>query len=1090
MAVAALVIAVVAIAAFRAYRSARQSADDEFIRLSHMGKNYYDKGEAQKAVSSFQQALALNPTHPEVHLNLANAYLLANQPEQAVSQAQAVLELDRNSAAAYYLLGCAHLRLGHAEAALQALQQSQQIDPAVTALNFQLGLAHDRLGHAEDAIKEFQTVIKFAPEHPAAHYRLSQLFLRAGRRDEAAQALERHRELTANKPAVSDPAVFERCQHTEVRLAVPLERPDSQGIPVVFTDVTASALPEGARYSGPVGVIDFNHDGRNSLFVREGDAFRLLINSNGVFQPQEQDFPGPAGARFHQCLVGDLQNDRFEDIVVLGDQGTLVFKFLTNATISEVSRFANLNKVGARAGALVDLDLTGKLDLLSLAPDGQNGRFSRNLGNFYFVDKTATSGLPARLTGARQVVLEDWNNDDLIDVFITRSNAPPLLLLKQRGGPLVETNLTADWPAGALAIGDLNNDLRPDALIGSSDALTCIFNGLKERTSIPLGGVSLNALQLVDYDNDGWLDVLAAGERLRIWRNLGPGGFRETSRELGLAQNMPVEFVSAADFDHDGDTDLLLAGMTPGLRLLRNDGGHAHRQIKVRLLGTRSNASGLGVRIELAAGGFRTSRTATQWPFEIGVGRHEQIDSLNVRWFDVPLNSVDVKVEPTKILDLLELQFQQTGSCPYLYAWDGQRFRFVTDLLGGSPLGLPLAENRFIEADPEEYVWIGNEAAFLPREGSYVLQITEELREVLYLDEAKLVVVDHPAGTEVYPTSKLLPSKPFPPHEIVTLHNPRPLRHALDQNGTDVTASLLKADGKRVSPARLRVPQLRGLAEPHSVTLDFGPLPVERPLVLALTGWLRFGGGTANIAASHHPDLPFPFPRLEVETARGEWQPVDVVAGAPAGKTKRMILDLAGKLPSGSRRLRLSAAFEIHWDCLALYERRAGPDTHVIKLTPDRTDLHWRGFSEHQDLPWHFPLTPNYDQISSSAKWRITPMGWCTRYGAVDELLAVGDNALVLLNGGDELTLSFATDRLPPKAPGMVRDFFLYTVGWDKDADFHCRLGWLIEPLPWNGMDDQRYGHQPRPAFANDDWMQKYNTRWVGPHTLARTKQE
>src|SRR6185436_19471555 len=120
--------------------------------------------------------------------------------------------------------------------------------------------------------------------------------------------------------------------------------------------------------------------------------------------------------------------------------------------------------------------------------------------------------------------------------------------------------------------------------------------------------------------------------------------------------------------------------------------------------------------------------------------------------------------------------------------------------------------------------------------------------------------------------------------------------------GADVTAALRAMDGQKVSPARLRAPQLRGLAEPHGVILDFGPLPGERPLVLALTGWLRFGGGMANIAASHNPSLPYPFPRLEAETGDGRWVPVDVRVGVPAGKTKTILVDLAGKLPAGVRR--------------------------------------------------------------------------------------------------------------------------------------------------------------------------------------------
>jgi hypothetical protein len=104
----------------------------------------------------------------------------------------------------------------------------------------------------------------------------------------------------------------------------------------------------------------------------------------------------------------------------------------------------------------------------------------------------------------------------------------------------------------------------------------------------------------------------------------------------------------------------------------------------------------------------------------------------------------------------------------------------------------------------------------------------------------------------------------------------------------------------------------------------------------------------------------------------------------------------------------------------------------------------------------------------------------------VDELITAKDNALVLLNGGDELTLAFAMDRLPPKQPGFDREFFFYSVGWDKDSDFHVASGTTVGPLPFHGMDDQRYGSQERPAMDNDDWMRKYNTRWVGPQTLTR----
>jgi Tfp pilus assembly protein PilF len=1066
---------------------------DPFTRLSNLGKSQLEAGDANKAVDLFGQALALNPTLPEAQLNLANAFLLANQADKAIAQAKNVLLVDPNSAAAYYIIGCAWLRLGKAEEALQALQQSHQIDPAVTALNFQLGLAHERLGHNDEATQQFQTVIEFEPEHPAAHYRLSQLLLRAGRQAEAAEELKKHQDILARKPGfASDVAVFERCKHTQARLPFKLEQPLAAGVKVTFSDATASLVPNAGAFHGPMGVIDFAHDGRNSLLVGEGVGFRLLVNSNGVFVPQGGFLSGITGANYSQVLVGDLQNDQTEDVVVLSDKGSHVFKFTTNGVVSDMTRASGFAELSAIAGALLDFDYTGKLGLLALTAEGKGVRAFRNLSSpfaMYFSENNVTSGLPASVVGARHLVLEDWNNDELMDVAITRDGQPPLVFARERGGPFVATNLGAAWPANAvLATGDLNNDSLADVVTAGAGALQIIFGGGKPAARLAADGVTATHLALVDYDNDGWLDIVAIGNGVRAWRNRGEAGFSETTKELGFDKlgSGKVLFIAAADFDGDCDTDLALAMEGAGLKLFRNEGGNANHQLKLRLAGRRSNASGLGVRYEVSAGGLRAWRTVKQLPIEIGVGKHAQVDSVAVRWSDGFVNNDEIKVSQCLVLALEEIE-RPTGSCPYLYAWDGGRFRFVTDLLGASPLGLRVTDTRFIDADPAEYVWLGDEAMFPPRDSAYVLQITEELREVLYLDEARLVIVDHPPDTEIHTTGKLRPGKPFPPHELLTLHRRHPLLHAVNQQGMDVTALLAETDGKLVSPTKLRSPQLRGLAEPHGVTLDFGRLDAGRPLVLALTGWLRFGGGMANVGAAHTPGLPFPFPTLEAEVD-GNWMPVDVVVGAPAGKTKTIVVDLSGKLQAGTRRLRLSAAFEIHWDRIALFEKRDNSETRVTTLGASKSDLHWRGYSEFEPWPWYRPLTPRYTNVKQIADWTITPTGWCTRYGAVDELIAASDNALALLNGGDELTLSFAAASLPPKAPGNRRDFFLYTVGWDKDADFHCELGWQVEPLPWHGMNDQLYGRQPRPTFSNDDWMRRFNTRWVGPYTLTRGK--
>ncbi|MFO1511820.1 MAG: FG-GAP-like repeat-containing protein [Verrucomicrobiota bacterium] len=1057
---------------------------DGFTRAMIRGNGYLENGDATNAVSTYLQAVRLAPESLDARLNLANAYLLAGESPGAIAQCQQAIALDHNSAAAYYLMGCAYLRQNQPEPAFQAFQQSEQIDPAVTALNFQLGLAQAALGHLPDAIGQFETVVRFEPEHPSAHYQLSQLYQREGRADDVARELQKHQEILAKRPPdASGPAAFERCKYTQPRIAFVLEQPDHRGISVHFVNATATAFAHASDYRAPLAVLDFNHDGRNSLFVREGDkGFRVLDNQNGRFEPLSEPLPGQAGAVYRRALVGDVNNDRFEDVIVLGEQASHAFKFATNGQVREITSFAGLKNLKARDGLLADLDFTGRLDLLAVSTDGSGLILYQNLGNFYFQNNT-NAGLPASVNGAEQVAAEDWSNEDVPGVFVARTGKPPLFFPKQRAGSFVVTKTPSDWPSGGcLATGDLNNDLRTDLVVAGDRNLEIVFGGQTNRTRISLEGRQVKEILLVDYDNDGWLDLIAYGNGLRVWRNEGTRGFVEVTKDLGLDKISAVDALVAADFDNDGDTDLMLSGPS-GLEFWRNDGGNANRQLKLRLVGNRSNASALGMRVELATGNWRAIRTLRQPPLEIGVGQYNKIDALRIRGFDTASSLVDVPVQ-TNQLTVDELTVP-TGSCPYLYAWNGERFHFVTDILGAAPLGLPVSKTRYIEADPEEYLALGNENKFLPKAGHYEIRITEELREVLYLDGAKLVVVDHPPGTLVCPTSKLVPGRPFVPHELWTVRPFASLKQAVRSDGLDVTKALTQTDSEMVSPVRLREPQLRGLAEPFAVTMDFGELRSELPLVLVMTGWLRFGGGMANVAASLDPNLPFPFPTLEAESSDGLWTKVDVVVGAPSGKTKTILVDLEHKLPPGTRRLRLTTAFEIHWDSALLAEKVSAEKNHPAVLAPDQSDLHWRGFSQFMPLPDWLPLTPDYDRVQPNPPWRRTPSGWCTRYGPVDELTAKSDDALVLLNGGDELALSFKADRLPAKPAGYVRDFYLYVVGWDKDADFHVGQGWRVEPLPFRGMDDQKYDQQSSPA-SDEDWVKKYNTRWVGPMILSK----
>lgn len=1073
------------------------SPSAEFFSLMNAGRNFLNQGDATNALALYKKAEAIFPNDPDLRLNLANCHLLSGAATEAIREADEALKMDLNSAAAWFVKGSACLRLSKPEEAAKALENVQRIDPGDTAALFQLGRARMELKQWDAAIAAFKEGIALDPGHlhTMAHYLLAQALLRAGRQDEAQKEMEQH--LAGLEPggAASGMATFEKSKYTQARVPFKLEQPDKEGVKVTFVDATPQTLGEAAQdLSGPVALLDLNHNGWNSLFVLEkGERFRLLRNENGVFRRDEKAFPAILNAHYSAMLVGDLQNDRFEDVVVLGDKGSHVFQFRTNGLITDVTRQSRLENVKARGGTLVDLDFTGKLDLVAVVAAEQEQeaaavRVYRQFGAMLFSEVTSTSGIPASVQNARQVAMEDWNRDGNLDLIVSRNAGTPLLLEKQRGGLLVPRELT-NWVAGAVfCTGDFDNDLRPDLAVVGEGKITICFNG-GQRTEIPLPGPAGNFRQLVafDYDNDGWLDLWAVGDTVRVWRNAGLAGFQDRTTQLGLDKliDSAVSEIQFADFDQDCDSDVIVALANGGLRYLRNEGANANSQVKVQLFGNRSNASGLGCKVEIETGGLRVLRTVQRLPVEIGVGKYHQLDSFLVHWLNWPQGTAELPINCKQPILALELTLQE-GSCPYLYAWDGNRFRFVTDVLGASPLGLPVAPGVYTGADPEELVWIGDEQMFPARDGKYQVRITEELREVLYLDEAKLVVVDREPGTEVHSTDKLLPSGPFPKGSLMTLHREHMLQKAETLDGQDVTEALKAIDGRRVSPPKVRAPQLRGLAEPHGLILDFGTLDASQPLVLVMNGWIRFGGGMANIAASHDPSLPFPFPSLEMEVAPGVWRPVNVTVGTPAGKTKTILVDLEGKLAKGARRLRLTEAFELHWDRIALMEKNAEAQTKVTYLSPTEAELHFRGFSPLRQLPWDWPLTPDYDKVSPNSCWTIIPGGWCTRYGDVKELVASRDEGLVLINAGDELTLNFASTALPPQPAGSVREFFLHTDGWDKDSDFHVAAGATVDPLPFHGMNDQLYGKEKRPEFPSDTLHRKYNTRWVEGTSLKR----
>jgi Flp pilus assembly protein TadD len=1084
--------------ALAACRQAPEVDRAAFVRAMNLGEAHLENREADPAVASFQAALAADPASLPARRNLARALLLARRDDEALATLAAAGKGGDGSAATPYLKGLALARRNRFAEAIGAFEEAVALDPGSAPLRFQLANAYQAEGRNREAEEQLRETLRLDPLHATAVYRLARYAASRGDRRQAAEWTARFAHLRQVLGEGGRSAEeLERSAYTPPEPAVPgpPAGPPEPPLLVRFTDATAAALASGVP-AVAAAVLEVAPDGRPTLAAAGADgAVTLLAWGDGAFAATPAMGPGGKGAWRH-AAAGDYfdpvpEGRRFDpavdarnDLLLVGPAGSRLLLRSGPASFADVTGEAGLAGARGERARWADVDEDGDLDLLVAGPDGLG--LWRNDGDGGFTAAGPTMGV--EVAGAVvDVVAGDRDEDLAVDLLAARGDGGTLLLRGGREGRFTAgAQPPGPWPpARRLLVDDLEDDGTLDAVFVRDGEVEVRLLGRGRRQVLPAPGLTPAAAVLFDFDNDGWQDLAVAGResggagssaagegggrgRVLLWRNGGAAGWSAAGAATGLdALTLPAPAdLLAADVDADGDSDLVVVGAAGGLTLLRNDGGDANGQLKVRLLGTKSNPSGLGARVEVTAGDFRAVRRVGALPVEIGVGSRSHLDAVATVWTNgVVQNQIDLDL-PGGPLEVVEKNVA-TGSCPFLYAWDGAGFRFVTDLLGNAPLGLPLRRRVMLPADPEELVVIGGPERLVPRGGSLLVAVTSEFREVLYLDQARLLAVDHPPEVEVASPDRLGPP-PFPPSEPWALAHLVPPRSAVGDDGVDRTAAVAASDGVFAPPGRPLPPPYRGVTEPLALTLDFGPLDRRRPLVLALTGWLQYGDASTNIALSQDPrPLAFP-PRLEVETTPGRWRPLAVTVGLPAGKTKTILVDLGGRLPPGARRLRLLTAQEVRWDRIALGERVAGTALAVHSLAPASAELRFRGFSELSSRAPGAPTTPDYLRVAARPPWRGVLEGWSTRYGAVDDLVRERDGRLVVVNAGDELRLAFAAAELPPPPPGRVRTFLLATVGWDKDGDPNVAGGDRVEPLP--GQEATAPG---------DDWQARTLTRWV-----------
>src|SRR6185436_5207312 len=256
---------------------------------------------------------------------------------------------------------------------------------------------------------------------------------------------------------------------------------------------------------------------------------------------------------------------------------------------------------------------------------------------------------------------------------------------------------------------------------------------------------------------------------------------------------------------------------------------------------------------------------------------------------------------------------QLYGSCPFIYTWTGEKFEFFTDFLWAAPIGLQLAEGKMAPSRAWEYLLIPGDR-LKEHDGTYDLQITEEVWEAAYFDRMQLIAVDHPADFNVYSNEKVGPPT-IASKKIHTVRQPRKPVSAKDQRGRDVLPLLAKRDGKFAQLFEKRIWQ--GLVEEHFLELDLGKLEsTPKQLTLFLTGWIYPTNTSINVNLSQRTDLAYPkLPSLWVPDGKGSWKLAQGFMGFPVGKTKTMAVEIDPTVfPPGDYRVRVVTSAEIYWD--------------------------------------------------------------------------------------------------------------------------------------------------------------------------------
>jgi len=1052
---------------------------------------------------------------------------------------ETVLASEPNHLHARFSLGMYYQYSGDLPRALECFERVYQSDSDDPYVGYKYAEVLIDAQRNEEAIKILEKVIEQNPGFLSGVYRLAMQYVRARERDKAKPLLDRfkelnHAELSAGSYAVD---VTYGCAGKYYRMlgadALPLARPAPAARRIVFSPETKTLDTQlrswqwtgGAVNLPGIATADINGDGHLDLCLtaldEKGSTAFWLNDGSGNFTKASTI----AEQGVSPCF-GDVDNDGDVDLwlgragvdQVLVNDGKGTF---TPGPYEPVAGPDTLTSIAR----LVDMDSDGDLDFLAfrltkgnVPMAGESTATASSIhssnGDGSFTDVAEEAELAFQETPISAVVYDDFDNDYDLDLLVFPATGQPFAWVNHRVGRhrIMDAETIGLEVDGAISAtsGDPDKDGDRDLLVFTEAGIQLMVNDGRfhfepdDQFAARCGRLGGTGGQFADMDNDGDLDILIADAHRRDGSR-GPAllvngwpkqGFAEAAEAdpgivLSAIRTDGDASCVAADFTGNGNCDVLLAAVGGPPMLIENVtvGGH---WIELDLIGkrpkdkvSRSNNSGIGTRVEVKTGATNqqyfvgvSSGPVAMPPLRVhaGLGDEAKVDWLRVIWPDAVLQA-ELELAADRVVAVDETN-RKPSSCPYLFAWDGDRFAFVSDFGGVGGLGYLVAPGMYARPDPTEYIRIPQ---LEPLDGDYVLQSLTRLEEVTYFDEAKLIAVDHPEGTEVYPNEMMAINATPPEFEVFCVRQPIDPVHVVDHRGADVTEQVLSID-RRYAGATDPDPRFTGLAGEHYVELDFGDrldsVSPDARLVLFLHGWVEYGYSSTNYAASQ-AGLATRAPTIEVKR-EGRWVEIFSEVGYPAGIDHMMTLEVTGKIQPTDRRIRISSNMELFWDRIFLAEDAAGVSMSLKEVSPRSADLHFRGYPREYSPDGRQPNLCDYANIDRSVGWKLMG-GDYTRFGEVTELLHAADDCFVIMGHGEEVTLRFAADAFGPVPEGSRRTFILKTDSFCKDMDLYTAHPNTVEPLPFHDMSG--YPYSPDEQYPDNEktrrYIESFNTRRV-----------